>query len=256
MSQNNNILNDKPLFTIITATYNADKFLESTIESIKSQTFKSFEWIIIDGRSTDKTTDIINNNISIFDLYISEDDDGIYDAWNKGIAHSNGEWITFIGAGDQLKSDALEKYSKLILRCDKKSGYNFISSKAAVVDVNEKNQKIIGKKFDASEFIKFMSISHVGSMHHRSLFRKFGLYSKKFKLSSDYEFLLRCKDSIEPLFLNEITVKMLSGGMSNSYKSIYETYIIQKKYHSWYLVRFYYFMSAIKLSIRKFLKIH
>ena len=250
MSKKNNILNDNPLFTIITATYNADKFLESTIESIKSQKFKSFEWIIIDSLSTDKTPEIIKENISIFDLYISEKDSGIYAAWNKGITRSRGQWIAFIGAGDILLENALEVFADLIKSTDKKVGYNFICSKSIIIDDNHLQKKIIGMEFIPSKFIKYMSISHVAAMHHKSLFEKFGLFSQNFRSSSDYEFLLRCKDSIKPLFLDEITVKMLAGGMSDSYRALYETYIIHKKYHPKFIAKYYFIIAVIKLFIR------
>lgn len=241
----------KPLFTIITATYNAENFLKSTIESISSQKFHSYEWIIVDACSTDSTPKLIEDNLSVFSLYISEKDDGIYDAWNKGLSHSKGDWIIFIGAGDQLVNDALENYANLIHSLKINDECNFISSKAEIVDKNYLSKKIIGREFVASEFIKYMSISHVGAMHHKSLFNEFGLFSKTFRSSSDYEFLLRCKDFIKPLFLNKITVKMLSGGMSESYKAVYETYLIHKKYHKPSIAKFYFFIAVIKLFIRK-----
>jgi glycosyltransferase involved in cell wall biosynthesis len=251
MKSNSNIIRNKPLFTIITATYNAEKFLESTIESIKTQKFKLFEWIIIDSCSTDKTPNIIEENILLFDLYISEKDKGIYDAWNKGIIYSSGQWIAFIGAGDILLDNALEDYADLIKSTDKSIGYNFICSKSMIIDSDHSQLKIIGMEYISREFIKFMSISHVASMHHKSLFDEFGLYSQNFRSSSDYEFLLRCKDSIKPLFLDKITVKMLAGGISDSYRAVYETYIIHKEYHPKFIAQYYFIIAVIKLFIRK-----
>lgn len=255
MNQDETTCGEKPLFTIITATFNAAKFLNSTIESIKAQKFRSFEWIIIDANSTDTTTCIIQKNISIFNLYISEKDNGIYDAWNKGIKNSSGQWIAFIGAGDLLLDSALQDYADLIYSFEKKE-HNFISSKAIIINSNSLHPKIIGRKFSSSEFKKFMSISHVGAMHHKSLFDSFGLFSQDFRSSSDYEFLLRCREFIRPIFLNEVTVKILPGGISNSYEAIYETYLIHLKYHAKVKARFYYFIAIFKLFIRKnFLKI-
>lgn len=89
-----------PIFSIVTVVFNAKDDLEKTIKSVINQNFYSFEYIIIDGGSTDGSLDIINKNIEYIDFFKSEPDDGIYDAMNKGLFQSNGCWILFLNAGD------------------------------------------------------------------------------------------------------------------------------------------------------------
>ncbi|WP_448162905.1 glycosyltransferase family 2 protein [Bacillus mobilis] len=100
--------------TIVTVTYNCAEELKKTVKSIKEQTNRDFQYIIIDGSSTDNTLEIIEENKDIVDFYVSEKDKGIYDAMNKGVIHSNGSMLLFLNAGDELYSkDVVEN----ILNC-------------------------------------------------------------------------------------------------------------------------------------------
>ena len=100
--------NLNPLISIITVVKNNEKYLEETIQSIINQKFKNFEYIIIDGKSTDRTLEIIKKYNTEIDYWISEDDKGIYDAFNKGINIANGELIGFVNSDDVLTPNALE----------------------------------------------------------------------------------------------------------------------------------------------------
>ena len=86
--------------TVVTVTYNAQDYLEKTIQSIISQSYSDIEYIIIDGGSTDGTLDIIKKYEKNITYWVSESDNGIYDAMNKGIKKASGEWINFMNAGD------------------------------------------------------------------------------------------------------------------------------------------------------------
>lgn len=101
-SLQNNIRQKMPLISIITVVYNAGKQLEETIQSVLGQTYKNIEYIIIDGGSTDGTLNIIKKYERQLAYHISEPDNGIYDAMNKGIARAGGNWVYFVGAGDTL----------------------------------------------------------------------------------------------------------------------------------------------------------
>lgn len=99
-----------PLVTVITVVYNAKELLEETILSVLNQTYSNIEYIIVDGGSTDGTLDIIKKYQDKISKYISEPDQGIYDAMNKGMSLSKGQWLNFMNAGDSFYSnDVLQK---------------------------------------------------------------------------------------------------------------------------------------------------
>ena len=100
--------NSKPLVSIITVCYNSEKTISKTIESIINQTYKNIEFIIIDGKSDDKTLEIIDNYKNNISKIISEKDNGIYDAFNKGLNICNGDLIGFVNSDDILTPNALE----------------------------------------------------------------------------------------------------------------------------------------------------
>ena len=94
-----------PKFSIITVTYNAGKVLEDTIQSVITQTYKNVEYIIVDGKSTDGTMDIVNRYREHIHTIVSEPDKGLYDAMNKGIDLATGDYLCFLNAGDELHED-------------------------------------------------------------------------------------------------------------------------------------------------------
>ena len=93
-----------PKFSIITVTYNAGKVLEDTIQSVITQTYKNVEYIIVDGKSTDGTMDIVNRYREHIHTIVSEPDKGLYDAMNKGIDLATGDYLCFLNAGDELNN--------------------------------------------------------------------------------------------------------------------------------------------------------
>ena len=110
------ILKKKPLFSIITVVYNGEKFLEKAITSVINQSYKDFEYIVIDGGSTDKSLEIIKKYEKKIDYWVSEKDKGIYDAFNKGMKVSRGKFIGFINSDDTYKKKCFKNYFKLLLK--------------------------------------------------------------------------------------------------------------------------------------------
>lgn len=100
-------MNTLPKITVVTVTYNAEKCLEETIQSIINQTYPNIEYIVIDGGSKDGTIDIIKKYAAHIDYWVSEPDKGVYDAMNKGIDKATGKWINFMNAGDYYYSNTV-----------------------------------------------------------------------------------------------------------------------------------------------------
>lgn len=102
------------LVSIITITYNAEKFLERTVLSVKNQTSDDYEYLLIDGGSKDGTLEIANKYEDVFDLIVSEKDKGLYDAMNKGLKLAKGEYVWFMNAGDEIAENlAIENIQKI-----------------------------------------------------------------------------------------------------------------------------------------------
>lgn len=218
---------DNLKITVIIATYNAHLNLQKALDSLKLQTSKDFELIVVDGASTDNTLDIIKSNSDIITQYISAPDEGIYDAWNKGIKVAQGEYIMFLGADDILLPGALDAYIRFI----EKNGHNFdiISSKLDYVNERGKHLKFVGEPWNWNKFkMNRMSFAHTGMLHNVRLFIKNGPFDITYKICGDLEFLLRTQGNIITGFMDAVTIKMQQGGISYSVKAIIEAYQIRK----------------------------
>ena len=101
-----------PLVSIITVVKDNEKYLEETIQSVKNQSYNNFEYIVLDGNSTDRSLDIIKKYDSDIDFWLSEEDKGIYDAFNKGLSLARGKFIVFVNSDDILLKDAIQMLKK------------------------------------------------------------------------------------------------------------------------------------------------
>lgn len=208
-----------PRFSIIIATYNSDKTLAATLESLLVQTFTNFEVIVVDGLSKDNTITIVKDYQAKFDKagirfnWASEKDSGIYDAWNKALKKTTSDWIAFLGSDDTYYPNALELYDSEINR---HPAINYICSQVEYVDSNGKVLKILGNPYNYNQMIRYMNIAHVGSFHHRDLFEKHGNYNTEYKIVSDYDFFMKCGRDIKAAYFEFITARMLNSGISNN----------------------------------------
>jgi glycosyltransferase involved in cell wall biosynthesis len=205
----------KSLLTVVTATYNSEKTLTRTIESLLKQTNLNFEYILVDGESTDKTVEIIKSFENQFKekeisyLWISEKDLGIYDAFNKGIKLSKGDWISFLGSDDYYLEDALNNYFESINKLQE--NIDFVYS-----NIKVENKKIISDLWTWEKFRRKMNIPHVGSFHNVKYFKKYGFFNTNYKIAGDYELLLRAKKELKTHKVDKITTIMSDGGISNN----------------------------------------
>lgn len=214
--------NITPVISILISTYNADKYLEECFESIIGQSFKDWELIVIDGNSKDSTKAIIKKYENYITHWLSEADDGIYDAWNKGLENCNGEWTTFIGADDILyDNDTLNK-SISYLKKAAHDNIKYVYGKIQHVQTESLQLiEVLGEPWYKVKYklLKNMHLAHCASFHHKSLFSKHGKFDSSFKIAGDYEFLLREFKNLEndALFMPDIVVaKMRIGGVSGT----------------------------------------
>jgi glycosyltransferase involved in cell wall biosynthesis len=174
---------------------------------------------VIDGKSTDSTTDIIKSNNLTIAKYISEPDEGIYDAWNKGIKYATGEWFFFIGSDDELhnRNSILD-----ILMIIKNIKNKTVIVYTKVLFIKKNGDTIcVGKPWKEIEKLmnSYMCIPHNGVFHHHTIIKKHG-FDSSLKVAGDYKLVLQSlKDSI-PLFVDNIIVaKQYSGGVSSLRKN-------------------------------------
>lgn len=202
----------KPLFSIITVVYNGEKFLEKTITSVINQSCKDFEYIVIDGGSTDKSLEIIKKYEKKIDYWVSEKDKGIYDAFNKGMIVSKGEFIGFINSDDIYKKNALSIVSNYI-RKNKVADFIFGSVK--------KHWGILhGYKPHKIKYSwGFYSSHSTGFFVKRKVAEKVGFYNIKYKYHADYDYFYRLivKNKMKGISTkkNEIVGIFRRGGFSS-----------------------------------------
>ena len=246
--------NTRPKITVITAVYNCSKFIERAILSVISQSYDNIEFIVIDGGSSDGTIDIIKKYESKINYWLSENDNGIYDAWNKGISNSSGKWISFLGADDIYLPNAIENY---VLMINKYKNVQYVSSKVRLISEAGEYLKTVGAAWSWPYFKKNMNVAHVGSLHNRSMFNQKGLFNQDFKIAGDYEFLLRFNSALRALYLNNVTVEMMDGGISTKNSKVFFESALAKNAHTKrgiFIIYFEAFHSFIKWKLRSLIK--
>jgi glycosyltransferase involved in cell wall biosynthesis len=217
-------MNSFPLVSIVTSVYNSVDTIEETILSVKNLNYKNIQYLIIDGGSTDGTLNIIENHLDFIDVFISEKDNGIYDAWNKGVINSKGEWILFLGADDKLKFDSIDKLLLPVIKSTIDSKYDYISGRSEIIH-NNKLLKVTGEAWVWDKFRRYMCTAQCAALHNKELYSEIGLYDVSFKISGDYELLLRKKSGLRAAYVDEVVVEFKTGGVSNrNYSVLFETY--------------------------------
>lgn len=209
-------------FSIITVCYNSENTIRDTIESLFSQNYSDIEYILVDGNSKDNTINIVNEFRNKFNIIISEDDLGMYDALNKGILAASGDIIGILNSDDIYSNNNV---LQILAKEFKKSP----DLDALIGDVAFKSKdKILryysSKNWNPSKFKFGMMPAHPSFYCKRELFHKYGLYNKRFKIAGDFELLLRffLINKINYKYVPLQMVEMKLGGLSTSgIKSLY-----------------------------------
>jgi glycosyltransferase involved in cell wall biosynthesis len=209
-----------PLITVITVVLNSEKTLEETIKSVISQTYPNVEYIIIDGGSTDGTLDIIKKYEDYIDYWVSELDEGIYDAMNKGIKVALGFYYVFLGSDDKIVKDWLEKGIHYINTLIKFEDTIYLYGNIVFITKWGKIRYKYLQLKDLSDLKKEFSIPHSGSIISSKLFRFNSLYDKKYKIVGDYAWVLSVVQKIRPVYIDCYQIEMMLGGKSNNPRSM------------------------------------
>ncbi len=198
---------NRDLVTVVTITYNAEKFLQETILSVVNQSYKNIEYIIIDGNSTDNTVNIIKKYEDKIDYWVSEPDEGIYYAMNKAIEKATGKWINFMNAGDTFFDLDTVKYVMEHKNDDTELIYG---------NVFLKEKGIVRRAWDQSQWYLQMPFCH------QTLFTLTGIMKKEpfdisFRLAADHNFIVKMhKEKKKFDYIDKTLAIFALGGFANS----------------------------------------
>jgi len=206
-------------FSIVVATYNSADTLHRCIDSIENQDHPNKDLIIVDGASSDGTVDILRARGEVIHHWQSEQDTGVYQAWNRALDHVNGDWIHFMGSDDYfLSPDVLSKIAARVRCCSENTllvyGQSVLTSPSGSV------QRVRGRPWqEARKMIDQgggMPLPHPAVFYRRTVFQKVGRFNENFRISGDFEFVLRILKLSTPVFLDGIMVSAMTlGGVSN-----------------------------------------
>lgn len=253
--------NKLPLISIVTVCLNNSKELEDTIISIKEQTYNNREYIVIDGGSTDNTLDIINkykNNIS---YWISEKDNGVYDAMNKGISFVKGDIVNFLNAGDFYYD---KKILSLVSKDYLENGFpDLIYGLAYCYSSEAQINYISGTRVKDDNLWKGMPICHQSIFFKKSLFNILGNFNLDYKTSADYEWLLRFRKNIKNYNFKDYFIdlpltkfKLYGLSSSNYLENLNEIENISKKYFLFnFPKKLHFYLKKVKYMFLKILAI-
>ncbi len=215
-------MTNKLKISVITAVYNNEETIANAIESVKSQTYENIEYIVVDGNSTDATREVIKRYEQDIDVFISENDDGIYHALNKGITLATGDVIALLHSDDEYAN----------VNIIQNVVDNFLQNQVDCVygDVTYINrgmpQKVI-RYWKAGEY-HFSKLAYGWMPPHpaffvtKALYQELGLYDTRYQISADYDLMLRffTQKKMQVAYLSKVLVKMRVGGKSNILENI------------------------------------
>jgi len=229
-------MKNKLKFSIITVVYNAKEILKKTIESIQNQTYRDFECVIVDGGSTDGTLEYIES-LSFDNLnYISEKDNGIYDAMNKGINLSNGEYLIFLNAGDNFTS---KNILQIIYDRSKQDNPKIIYGGANVYSEEGKFLSTLkALSFTKSNLNKYAT----RTVCHQSIFvhcNSIKMYSDKYRLKGELNWYYDLIENIEEKYIvkiDEVICDYYLGGTGDNYfwENYFERIKVTKEHNSFF----------------------
>lgn len=222
-------IQDKPLISVITVVFNGAATLEHTIRSVIGQTYDNVEHIIIDGGSTDATLDILRKYEDNIDYWVSEKDNGIYDAMNKGIRLATGDVVGILNSDDFYAGpQVIEKVTALF----KESGADALFADLVYVRPDNLDRVVryySGAGFTPDKFAWGWMPPHPTFFVRRELYERYGLFRIDYKIAADYELTTRflARHKVRYAYLPEVIVRMRTGGVST--RSLRSNWILNRE---------------------------
>lgn len=215
-------------FSIITVAYNSEATIEKTICSVITQKYSNIEYIIVDGKSTDGTVDIIKKYENHITKWVSEEDQGIYDAMNKGISMASGDIISFLNSDDWYENDIFERLEEIFTKkkCDVVSGSIILwtgNKKAWDYHIIEEKEQLFSR----------MIYAHPATFAKRKVFEQYGVFDLNYKIVADYDWFFRLQIANVDIFRTDEKFANFSLDGESSQGNliqIKEEYSIRKKY--------------------------
>jgi len=198
--------------SIITVNLNNIKGLKNTLKSVEKQTYNKFEYIVIDGASTDGSVDIIKES-PIVDAWVSEKDRGVYDAMNKGIEKASGDYLLFLNSGDLLFSDEVIK--KVIPQLTSEAiiygNIQFVARDGNALYIHNFPEHLTFKHFFN------LSLGHPSTLIRRDLFEKYGKYETDYTIVADWVFFMKViiKEQVSTKYIPDVIASFYLDGMSS-----------------------------------------
>jgi len=220
----------KPVLSVVTIVYNNVRDIERTMLSVLNQTYPNIEYILVDGLSTDGTLGIIKKYKDRIAALISEKDEGIYDAMNKGLAASTGDYVIFMNSGDEFYAkDTVENVFAAAEDADIYYGETEM--------INDAGQSLGQRRHKAPESFTWRSFKYGMSVSHQAIYIRRSLvepYDRRYQLSADVNWIIRAaKKANRIVNVKQYVAKYLVGGMSKTKhrQSLQERFDIMKRYY-------------------------
>lgn len=198
--------------SIITVCLNSERTIEQTIQSVINQKDDNYEYIIIDGKSTDGTMDIVNKYKKHITTVLSETDSGVYDAMNKGISIATGDIIGIINSDDWYEPDIFKKIRKYF----QESSVDVVHGKLNAIHNDGKIETYVTDNIEEIRYA--MNIYHPTIFVKKEVYEKYGMFDLKFKIAADYDLVLRLYvNKAKFFYLDKVLANYRLGGLSEQY---------------------------------------
>jgi len=238
---------DKPLLSVITVVYNNVKDIERTMLSVLDQTYERIEYLVIDGKSTDGTVEVIEKYRTRLAVFITQKDAGIYDAMNKGLSKATGNYVVFMNSGDEFyKKDTVKEVFATAADADIYYGETEMIN-GQLQSLGQRRHKT-PENFTWKDFKYGMSVSHQAIFIRRNITEPYDL---KYHLSSDIDWILTAaKKARKMVNVHQYVAKYLLGGMSKKkhLQSLQERFAIMRKHYGLLPTVFNHLIIAFNLS--------